>query len=782
MEAMSDEEHIDFPPKKTNEGDVRNANALGVIMNAYGVRLDGSVNEVHKYELKFITKRGERERDLTRGPKNDVSNEQRRQLLWELFQIMLSLDDSFFGSERDRKAQYCFDCGINMYSVRKLMDRGQERTFYITTVSNAVMQACHALVMFKDKIRDECRNYIGRNVENIEARLLATDTIDLFDKSAIEDVSQGNRSVIQFLEILSSQQMINEGRHHMFPQKMYEKNSKQTLQRDPRILKDGMQKNVRFVGDSVESAQPIIQIDREFTQAKQYERRMILAKKAAFFPAIALGAYLEQILPGGGPLEEKLSMGRNFQAAVKQVKNLVVRTTHLDLNRIFAISGLTKDSANRVTFEIEGNEITVENYFKEKYHMRLRHYKLPCAIDRRVARIDGQSKKVENFYPIEVLDIVDGQRVPLQKQSGSLTEQMIRQCQALPKAFKELNEQQRSKAFISSGNPYFKAHGVRPESDMLRAQADILFPPALVYDNGRDREEPQGANLMWKLGPQRKFLIPAPVPPVWCAVIFQRGVQGGRCQDFIKRLVQSANNRGFPINLPNRYDEWDDTSMEFLNEKFAFYATNRVRFILFFTKDKMDPVHHTMKYLETQHGIITQHIFGGTMEKGIGNKGAFLVLDNILLKMHLKLGGVNHGLSTARDMQRSNSRFSNYDVVAKQWLAPTRMFIGLDLSHAGPQSLYERQAGQSVGDPTVVGMAYTCGETVKISGTYWLQEPRLTIIQDLKRHIKEAIEHFASETGKPPISLVIYRSGVSEGEYRKVSLNRGYGLHYPLLF
>lgn len=50
---------------------MRNANALGIVMNAYGVRLDGSVNEVHKYELKFITKRGERERDLTRGPKNE---------------------------------------------------------------------------------------------------------------------------------------------------------------------------------------------------------------------------------------------------------------------------------------------------------------------------------------------------------------------------------------------------------------------------------------------------------------------------------------------------------------------------------------------------------------------------------------------------------------------------------------------------------------------------------------------------------------------------------------
>jgi len=71
---------------------------------------------------------------------------------------------------------------------------------------------------------------------------------------------------------------------------------------------------------------------------------------------------------------------------------------------------------------------------------------------------------------------------------------------------------------------------VRPSPEMLCAQAEILFPPALLYDGGNDREEPRGQELVWKLGPQRKFLIPATSPPVWAAVIFQRGVQAARCQ------------------------------------------------------------------------------------------------------------------------------------------------------------------------------------------------------------------------------------------------------------
>ena len=52
------------------------------------------------------------------------------------------------------------------------------------------------------------KSYIGRRVQAIEAHLLATESIDLLDKTAIE--AGKDRSVIQFLEILSSQHMINE--------------------------------------------------------------------------------------------------------------------------------------------------------------------------------------------------------------------------------------------------------------------------------------------------------------------------------------------------------------------------------------------------------------------------------------------------------------------------------------------------------------------------------------------------------------------------------------------
>ncbi|KAH7725369.1 NRDE-3 protein [Aphelenchoides avenae] len=647
---------IHFAPKKSVEQDpVRNAASADVLVNGYRLRVDGSVRSVYKFELKFFLKYASgREHDLSRGPKNDVGYEQKRWLLWELFQTLISSDDAFFGNDRDRRHRYVYDCGINFYArpaagARPLLGKNEERRFEIPLESLTKLS----------------QSYIGRRVQEHRGKAV---------------VDGGDRPHKQeFLEILSSQMMISEEKHHIFPQKMYERDSAQQLQRDPRVLKSGMQKSLRFVGDSADEAEPFLQID---------------PKKAAFFPTGPLGLFLEGFLPPTDQLlHEKIYSGKNLQVAIKQLKNLVVRTNHLDVNHNFAINGLTDKGANETKFDFEGDPVSVFEYFKRRYTVVLRFPELPCVVHRRVARVDGQSGKVDTYYPIEVLEILDGQRVSILKQTPTLVEQMIRQCQALPCDFQNRNEEQRSKAFIAAGNPYFKAFG--------RAPAQLLHPPTIVYANN-GREEVQHPNLPWRMTAQRKYLQPAIAPQRWAAVIFAKGVQGGDCKKFLESLVQIANNRGFPLTMPDRYDEWDDISIEFLRERLTYYRDMQCTFAMFFTRDKLDPAHDPMKFLETETGVKTQNISAAVMQKGVGQKGAVLVLENVLMKMNLKWGGVNYGLSTSMAMRQANSQ---NDVVAQKWLSTQRMIIGIDLSHSGPQSLYERQSGQPVSNPTVIGVS-----------------------------------------------------------------------------
>jgi hypothetical protein len=51
--------------------------------------------------------------------------------------------------------------------------------------------------------------------------------------------------------------------YYIFAAKMFEKQSNIQLQNMPQTLKEGMQKNVRYVGDDIKSAVPMLQVDRK---------------------------------------------------------------------------------------------------------------------------------------------------------------------------------------------------------------------------------------------------------------------------------------------------------------------------------------------------------------------------------------------------------------------------------------------------------------------------------------------------------------------------------------
>lgn len=66
-----------------------------------------------------------------------------------------------------------------------------------------------------------------------------------------------------------------------------------------------------------------------------------------------------------------------------------------------------------------------------------------------------------------------------------------------------------SEAFIRSGNPYFKAHGVSVEDELITQKADILYPPALKYN--KEGTDPDLKTAGWRLGHKTCFMQPAEV-------------------------------------------------------------------------------------------------------------------------------------------------------------------------------------------------------------------------------------------------------------------------------
>ena len=76
---------------------------------------------------------------------------------------------------------------------------------------------------------------------------------------------QGDDSVVTFLELLSSQRMFEKTQHFCFGNRFYDSRPEGNIQMQDvaPVLKKGLQKNVRFVGDTMQEAQPILQIYRK---------------------------------------------------------------------------------------------------------------------------------------------------------------------------------------------------------------------------------------------------------------------------------------------------------------------------------------------------------------------------------------------------------------------------------------------------------------------------------------------------------------------------------------
>lgn len=69
-------------------------------------------------------------------------------------------------------------------------------------------------------------------------------------------------------------------------------------------------------------------------------------------------------------------------------------------------------------------------------------------------------------------------------------------------------------------------------------------------------------------------------------------------------------------------------------------------------------------------------------------------------------------------------------------------------------------------------MTFSCGDAFAMQGEYWMQEPRLHVAKFLSEHVEKAVRMFkdTSKTKRLPEHVVVFRGGVSEGEYAKVRI------------
>lgn len=145
-------------------------------------------------------------------------------------------------------------------------------------------------------------------------------------------------------------------------------------------------------------------------------------------------------------------------------------------------------------------------------------------------------------------------------------------------------------------------------------------------------------------------------------------------------------------------------------------------------------------------GVHTVCVVGSLFMKEQGQQQYF---SNVALKFNLKLGGINHVVESARLGMLSEDK---------------TMVVGIDVTHPSP--------GSSSNAPSVAAMV----ANIDTSFSQWpgilrLQsEPRKEMVSDLGEMLKSRLNLWMTKGNHKnlPENILVYRDGVSEGQYQTV--------------
>ncbi|RDB23947.1 Protein argonaute-3 [Hypsizygus marmoreus] len=428
------------------------------------------------------------------------------------------------------------------------------------------------------------------------------------------------------------------------------------------------------------------------------------------------------------------------------VRGVRVKTTHLGYRK--TVKKLSNLNSRQYSFDAAefGRKVTVEEYFKKKYNVTLRYPDLP------LVDVGGQKS---NFLPPEVCEII-----PNQPYRGKLTDEhtaaMITVAAKPPnvnanaivgRGLDELGFRQ--------GAAPLGAFGISIGTEMAVVPGRILPAPGIKYGQGTPNVDDRAS---WNL----------------------RGVKfakGARLENWAVLLIKDGNPRdefsgpGDPELLSTMRDfagMCRASGMTVDKKDPVMVAVNLP------VRDRADPtraaaiaaIRSTLRSLKAKPTLVLvvlsngdKHIYSGLKHlcdsyldlaticvhssKIRKEKGQPQYFANVALKVNMKMGGINHHL----------------DQNNMAWLmqAPT-MLVGIDVTHPGP--------GSVKGTPSIAAVVASVDQHfAQYPASLEIQETKKEMVTNLAKMVFERLTLFKTRSGRLPQRVLVYRDGVSEGQF-----------------
>ncbi|KAG1737463.1 ribonuclease H-like domain-containing protein [Suillus paluster] len=429
------------------------------------------------------------------------------------------------------------------------------------------------------------------------------------------------------------------------------------------------------------------------------------------------------------------SFGARMEVFCRGVR---VKATHLGYRK--TVKSLARQNARQYAFPCDelGGRVTVEQYFLRKYQIRLKHPDLP------LVDVGGQKK---NYLPAEVCDIL-----PDQPFRGKLTDEhtasMITVACQPPNVNGNaiVNNGLNELGFVNPG-PTLTAFGVSIGPNMAVVPGRILPRPGLKYANNVSPAVDDRAS--WNLRNIR-FAVGARLEKWAVLLIGDRnnreefaGPQDPALRPVITGFMAMCKTSGILVpndqpqvvaaNLPpaDKSDPLRKSAIATIRQT-LIQLSPKPSLVLVMLSNGDKNIYEGLKHLcDVYLDVATVCVHVGKIRKEKGQPQYFA---NVALKVNMKMGGVNHKL----------------DENTGRWLSsvPT-MVVGMDVTH--PASIAAVVA--SVDD-------------------HFAQYPASLEIQESRKEdmMVARLQLFQQRSKRLPERVLVYRDGVSEGQFNIVRL------------
>lgn len=414
------------------------------------------------------------------------------------------------------------------------------------------------------------------------------------------------------------------------------------------------------------------------------------------------------------------------------------------------IDDVTTMAANQIFFEEEfgrggGRRVTVQEYWEETFHTPLKYPRYPCV------EVEGKGRK-KFHIPLEFARLSAGQR-RTKRMPAQMTSKMIEVASRKP----DIRRKDILDMLDVAGHnedEYVDSFGIKIDKSPMKVKARLLDPPRIAFKDLQVEMPATSKELTWSIAPvdaagcvisHRQLFKAKNALKHWGVLVLARKIKDTTVVNFVKCLQETCEKAGLEVAKPRYcYSSPKNmlSDMQSLNSNVSS-DSGQCQLLLIIKEDDESADYNRVKLIgDTVIGVPTQCCRQEHVENPRQN-----YCQNVMLKINAKLGGIN-----VRVVPES---FSKY-IGEESW-----MVIGADLSHA--------PAADAKDNASVTACVATTDRSCSAyDHQFRLQAAKTETIAELGDMVGALLTSFNNKNGFFPEKLLVYRDGVSDGQYQTV--------------